>query len=363
MNDKGFQDRMNAYRKAFDESEKHFEGEIEKYLISPEGGWTKADDSGYRNDMYRGMALDIVTLTDFVKTSQPMAWRRFERMCNIDPVRQFYKAFDSAVQQVGLIEVLRHGFKHRGVQFSVCFFAPESTLNQLAVENYKKNVCQCIRQWHYSETNNNTVDMMLAINGIPVVAIELKNQLTGQSIDDAKRQWMYDRNPKEQCFRFNQRFLVYFCVDLYEVAMATELKGENTFFLPFNQGSNGAGNIGDGGNPQPADGSYATAYLWERVLSPDMLLSILQRYISKQQEEKIVLEKGVRKKKKSIKLIFPRYHQLDVVEKVVADTRKTKAGRNYLLQHSAGSGKSNEIAWLTYRLASLHNEEDNEIFQ
>ena len=115
------------------ENEKLFESKIESYLISEAGGWQKADDSGYCNHDYRGMALDIVTLTDFVKASQPMAWRRFERMCTIDPVRQFYKAFDSAVQQDGLIDVLRHGFKHRGVQFTVCYFAPESTLNELAV--------------------------------------------------------------------------------------------------------------------------------------------------------------------------------------------------------------------------------------
>ena len=110
-------------------NEQLFESKIEEYLISQEGGWIKADDSGYRNEKYRGMALDIVTLTDFVKKTQPMAWRRFERLCTIDPLRQFYKAFDSAVTQMGLIDVLRHGFKHRGVQFSVCFFAPESHLN------------------------------------------------------------------------------------------------------------------------------------------------------------------------------------------------------------------------------------------
>ena len=195
--DDGFNKRVAHYAEAItkmvDESEKLFERKIEEYLTSPEGGWQKATDAGYKNEKYKGMALDIVTLTDFVKASQPMAWKRFERMCNIDPVRQFYKAFDSAVNQVGLIEVLRHGFKHRGVQFSVCYFAPESTMNKLAVENYQKNVCQCIRQWHYSETNTNTVDMMLALNGIPIVAIELKNQMTGQSIDDAKRQWMYNR--------------------------------------------------------------------------------------------------------------------------------------------------------------------------
>lgn len=365
MADKAFQDRMKAYNDAFhrDESEKHFESEIEKYLISPEGGWTKADDSGYRNDMYRGMALDVVTLTDFVKNSQPMAWRRFERMCNIDPVRQFYKAFDSAVQQVGLIEVLRHGFKHRGVQFSVCYFAPESTLNTLAVENYQKNICQCIRQWHYSETNNNTVDMMLALNGIPIVAIELKNQLTGQSIDDAKRQWMYNRDPKEPCFGQNKRILAYFAVDLYEAAVATVIDRDKTPFLPFNQGSNGAGRDGGAGNPPTEDGDYVTSYLWKEVWQKDKLLDIIQKFINVQREEKKTKNPdGSQRIETKTKVIFPRYHQLDVVRKLVDHVRENGAGHNYLIQHSAGSGKSNSIAWTAYRMASLHNANNEAIF-
>lgn len=337
--------------------EKNFENDIEAYLLSH--GYRKGTMATY--DKQR--AIDMSVLVEFIQNTQPKMWQRYQNVYGDKAEKQLYTVFQQNVEQNGLVWVLRNGVKDRGMDLRFAYFAPASSLNLDLVERYKGNILTCTRQFAYSNENHNTIDIVLSLNGIPVVALELKNQLTGQSVSNAKRQWMYDRNPKELCFRFNQRFLVYFAVDLYEVAMATELKGENTFFLPFNQGSNGAGNIGDGGNPQPADDSYATAYLWERVLSPDMLLSILQRYISKQEEEKIVLEKGVKKKKKSIKLIFPRYHQLDVVEKVVADTRKTKAGRNYLLQHSAGSGKSNEIAWLTYRLASLHNEEDKEMFQ
>lgn len=337
--------------------EKNFENDIEARLLAQ--GYRKGTMATY--DKQR--AIDMPVLVEFIQNTQPKMWQRYQNIYGDKAEKQLYTVFQQNVEQNGLVWVLRNGVKDRGMDLRFAYFAPASSLNLDLVERYKGNILTCTRQFAYSADNHNTIDIVLSLNGIPVVALELKNQLTGQSVSNAKRQWMYDRNPKELCFRFNQRFLVYFCVDLYEVAMATELKGENTFFLPFNQGSNGAGNIGDGGNPQPTDGSYATAYLWERVLSPDMLLSILQRYISKQVEEKIVLEKGVRKKKTSIKLIFPRYHQLDVVEKVVADTRKTKAGRNYLLQHSAGSGKSNEIAWLTYRLASLHNEEDKEMFQ
>lgn len=340
-----------------DTKEKNFENDIEARLLAQ--GYRKGSMATY--DKQR--AIDMPVLVEFIQNTQPKMWQRYVNVYGEKAEKQLYTIFQQNVEANGLIWVLRNGVKDRGMDLRFAYFAPASNLNLDLVERYKGNILTCTRQFAYSNENNNTIDIVLSLNGIPVVALELKNQLTGQSVSNAKRQFMYDRNPKELCFRFNQRFLVYFAVDLYEVAMATELKGENTYFLPFNQGSNGAGNIGDGGNPQPSDGSYATAYLWERVLNPDMLLSIFQRYISKQVEETMVLEKGVKKKKKSVKLIFPRYHQLDVVEKVIADTKRTTEGRNYLLQHSAGSGKSNEIAWLAYRLASLHNEEDKEMFQ
>ena len=164
------------------ENEKQFEANIEAFLISPEGGYTKANDTGYRNSI--DMALDIETLISFVKATQPIMWQRFERQCNSDVNQKFYKCFEDAVLEKGLINVLRHGFKYLGMEFKVCYFKPESTLNETAVKHYQQNICQCIRQWHYSSKNNNSVDMMLAVNGIPVIAIELKNQLTGQSIDN-----------------------------------------------------------------------------------------------------------------------------------------------------------------------------------
>ena len=326
------------------ENEKQFEANIEEYLISPAGGYEQADDSGYRASI--DMALDIKTLVRFVKTTQPLVWQRFEKQCNSDPQRKFYKCFEDAVQADGLVSVLRHGFRHRGMDFKVCYFKPESTLNDLAVKHYKQNICQCIRQWHYSEQNNNSVDMMLAINGIPVVAIELKNQLTGQSIDNAKTQWMYDRDYREPAFKLNHRILAFFAVDLYQAAMTTALKGSNTFFLPFNQGSNGAGYDGGAGNPQAENGDYVTSYIWKTVLQKDSLLDILQKFVNFQGD----------------KLIFPRYHQLDVVRKLIFDVREYGSGRNYLIQHSAGSGKSNSIAWTAYRLASLHNADNEPIF-
>lgn len=254
------------------DNEKRFESDIEEFLISPEGGWDKASDAGYCASKGSGMALDLSTLIGFVKDTQPVAWQRFEKQCNSDPEKKFYRAFENAVENDGLISVLRHGFKHRGIDFRVCYFKPESTLNDLAVKHYGQNICQCIRQWHYSEQNNNSVDMMLAVNGIPVVAIELKNQLTGQSIDNAKRQWMFDRDPKEPAFRLNYRILVFFAVDLYEAVMTTKLNGAKTFFFPFNQGSNGPGNDGGAGNPETKDGDYVTSYLWKDVLQKDSSL-------------------------------------------------------------------------------------------
>lgn len=345
------------------EREKIFEGFIESYLISEEGGWAKATDSGLHSEESRGMNLDIVTLTDFVKSTQPMAWRRFERMCTINPVRQFYKSFENAVTQDGLISVLRYGFKHRGINFRVCYFKPESELNDLAVENYKKNVCQCIRQWHYSEQNTNSIDMLLALNGIPVIAIELKNQLTGQSVDDAKKQWAYNRNPKEPVFGFNKRILAYFACDLYDVYMTTRLDGPMTNFLPFNQGSNGAGRDGGAGNPPNPTGGYVTSYFWENVLQKDNLMDILQKFISYEKtEKKEVMPDGSTNIKKTEKIIFPRYHQLDVVRKLVRHVRENGPGHNYLIQHSAGSGKSNSIAWTAYRMASLHDSNNEAVY-
>ena len=364
--DKGFQDRVTAYCEGIqgmDESEKTFEAFIESYLISEEGGWTKATDEGLRSEESRGMNLDIVTLTDFVKSTQPMAWKRFERMCTINPVRQFYKSFENAVTQDGLISVLRYGFKHRGISFRVCYFKPESELNDLAVANYQKNVCQCIRQWHYSEQNKNSIDMLLAVNGIPVIAIELKNQLTGQSVDDAKKQWAYNRNPKEPVFGFNKRILAYFACDLYDVYMTTRLEGPVTNFLPFNQGSNGAGRDGGAGNPPNPTGGYVTSYFWENVLQKDKLMDILQKFISYEKtEKKEVMPDGSTNIKKTEKIIFPRYHQLDVVRELVRHVRENGPGHNYLIQHSAGSGKSNSIAWAAYRMASLHDANNEAVY-
>lgn len=338
--------------------EKNFENDIEAYLLS-KGGYVKGNQDTYD----RGKAIDMPVLISFIEKTQPKIWQRYKNVYGEKAEKQLYTIFQENVEANGLIHVLRYGVKDRGMQLKFAFFAPASAYNEELVEKYKANILTETRQFHYSDiTPAKSIDIVLSLNGIPVVSLELKNQLTGQSILNSQHQYMYDRDPKEFLFRFNNRILVYFGVDLYNVLMTTELKGKDTFFLPFDQGSNGAGRVGDGGNPENPDG-YATSYLWEHVLQREMLLSILQRYISKEVKETVSLEKGKQVKKKTTRLIFPRYHQLDVVEKLIDDTKATIEGKNYLIQHSAGSGKSNSIAWLTYRLAALHNLEDKEMFQ
>lgn len=236
-------------------------------------------------------------------------------------------------------------------------------MNAELTQKYNENILTCTRQFYYSAHSTKTVDMVLSLNGIPVVAIELKNQLTGQSVENAKVQYSKDREPDELIFRFNKRVLVCFAADLYEVWMTTKLNGDKTYFLPFNQGSNGAGNVGGSGNPNKDD-DYITSYFWQNVLQKDCLMSIFQKYVNVQVEEKTKIIGGRRViLKGEPKLIFPRYHQLDVVEKLIDNVKAIGAGKNYLIQHSAGSGKSNSIAWLTYRLASLHNALQQDIFR
>ena len=347
--------------------EKNLEEDIEAFLCSPAGGFLKCDDKhslfyvedgtyqvvngGYME--HRDHALDAITLVNFIQTTQPKAWERFERMCNSDPTAKFAKVFNDAVDRLGMVSVLKHGFKHRGIPFMVAFFKPESGLNESAADRYAKNVCRCIRQFHFAETGNQTIDIVLDVNGIPLVGIELKDQFTGQDVENAMRQWREDRDPRCRCLKFNTRMVAFFAVDLENVYMTTKLEGAKTFFLPFNQGSAGAGNDGGAGNPANPDG-YATSHLWEVALQKDSLLDIVNKFLHLEVKEETELDaRGNEVKRKKERIIFPRYHQLDSVRKVIADVRANGTGKNYLVQHSAGSGKSNSIAWTAYRLASL----------
>ncbi len=340
------------------DNEQRFEQDIETFLLSTTGGYTKGTQKNYDLDK----AINLDSLVKFIDKTQPKSWERQVKRDGKDAPKKLYIRLQECISEVGLIHVLRYGIKDRGITFKLCYFQPETALNDMVIEKYNANIVEVIRQFRYTTQNRNTIDMVLSINGIPLVAIELKNQLKGQNVDDAKRQWMYDRNHKEFIFKLNNRFLVYFAIDLYEATMFTQLKGETTYFLPFNQGSNGAGNVGGAGNPSNTSTGYVTSYVWENVLQKDALLSLIQRYIHFDVSTETVKQNGKRTKKTTKKIIFPRYHQLDVVTKLTQDVKINGSGKNYLIQHSAGSGKSNSIAWLAYRLSNLHLEDNTPVF-
>lgn len=340
----------------FEDNEKRFESDIETYLLT-EGGYSKGDQSNYDKER----AIDINQLVAYIKETQERAWTRYEKIYKEEAINRLYKRLNDEIDTNGLLHVLRYGITDRGVKLKIASYRPESTLNEKIIKDYQANRLSVTRQFAYSTDNNKTLDMVLSLNGIPIVALELKNQFKGQSVENGKKQFMYDRDPREKIFQFNKRILVYFAVDLYEVWMTTKLNGKDTYFLPFNQGSNGAGEVGGAGNPENPNG-YATSYLWEKVLQKDSLMNILHRFMHLDVEKKKVIQNGKEKTKTSAKLIFPRYHQLDVVRKLVHHVRLKGSGENYLIQHSAGSGKSNSIAWLAYHLASLHNDNNESIF-
>ncbi|MEE3453361.1 type I restriction endonuclease subunit R [Dialister sp.] len=328
-----------------DTKEVHFEEAIENWLTS-KGGWIKAGSVQYDRDK----AIIPGDLISFIKTTQPKAWKKYAFAVGNFPEDTFIKFFVGVLARSdeNILDVLRKGLKTQGVHFDFVYWKPETGINEENLARYEGNILRCVRQLHYSSENENSLDMTLFVNGIPLVVLELKNQLTGQSIENGKKQFREDRSPEDLLFKFRKRVLVYFTVDLYEAAMTTRLAGKSTYFMPFNQGSNGAGEVGGAGNPQTTEG-FPTSYLWEKVLNKDTLLEIFQKYMVYDEDKDI--------------MIFPRYHQLDVVTKLVEDVRKRGSGKNYLIQHSAGSGKSNSIAWLAYRLAGLHNDKDEKIFR
>ena len=336
----------------FDVKERRFEQDIEEYLIT-EGGYEKGNPTSFN----RSVALDTGTFVSFIKNSQPKKWERYVRIYGADSEKQIVERFCREVKMVGLLRVLRKGFTDRGITFQVVFWKPETSLNATTMAQYEANTLHCTRQLHYSVHNENSIDIVLFVNGIPVVSMELKCQFTGQDTANAIQQYKFDRATKDTIFAFKERVLVHFAVDLSRVYMTTRLEGDKTYFLPFNQGSNGAGCVGGAGNPINPDG-YDTDYLWKNVLCKERLLEILQKYlhletVRDQKTGRILSER----------MIFPRYHQLDVVTKLLADVKENGAGHNYLIQHSAGSGKSNSIAWLAHRLSGLHDSNNEKIFQ
>lgn len=336
----------------FDVKEKRFEEDIETYLCT-DGGYTKGNPKTFD----RKLALDTATFISFIKASQPKSWERYEKIYGTDSEKQIIDRFCREVKMVGLLKVMRQGFTDRGIKFRSVFWKPETSINETVVRQYEANIMHCTRQLHYSLRNENSIDIVLFINGIPVVSMELKCQFTGQDTSNAISQYKFDRAGNDAIFEFKNRILVHFAVDLTNVYMTTRLQGSKTYFLPFNQGSNGSGKVGGKGNPINPDG-YDTDYLWKSVLCKDRLLEIIHKYLHLQ-----VIKSDKTGDIKEERMIFPRYHQLDVVTKLLEDVKKNGAGKNYLIQHSAGSGKSNSIAWLAHRLSGLHNDNDEKIFQ
>ncbi|MCL6507328.1 MAG: DEAD/DEAH box helicase family protein [Bryobacteraceae bacterium] len=330
-------------------TEAAFESAIEDYLVSS-GGYTRGD----RDAFDRERCIDAGTFLAFVRETQPKEW---EYLHNLQKEKTEAILLDDLCRALnseheGCLSVLRHGFKCFGKLFRAAYFAPASGMNPETQRLYAANRLTITRQLRYSNRHGNTLDVTLSLNGIPVATAELKNPMTGQTWRDAVRQYQHDRDPADLIFQFRKRALVHFAVDPDEVYMTTRLAGRDTHFLPFNKGR-----AGGAGNPENPDG-WKTAYLWEEVLERHSFLDILARFIHLQIEERNLGGKKVKRET----VIFPRYHQLDCVRKLIADARTNGAGVNYLVQHSAGSGKSNSIAWVAHRLASLYDNKDEKVF-
>lgn len=318
-------------------TENTFEENIEQALIS-KGGYVQ----GSSQDFDPELGLFPSYVTNFLKSSQPKAWEKIADIHKADVEAKVIRRLMKELDLRGALDVLRKGFTDYGVKFKMAFYKPETSLNPEAFLLYSTNELKVVRQLYYQKEGKNSLDVVLVLNGLPIATIELKNQFSGQDVTNAKKQYVYDREPSEAIFKFKKRALVHFAVDTDQCYMTTRLQGKNTYYLPFNLGhENGKGNP-----PNPS--GYRTAYLWEYVWSKDSILDLVGKFIHIEQENDIV--------------IFPRFHQMEVVRKATEDARSNGAGKNYLIQHSAGSGKSNSIAWLSYRLSSLHNSADERVF-
>jgi len=328
-------------------TENTFETAIVTSLIE-NGGYTFGDSHDYSPE--RGLfAKEVIT---FLQDSQPKKWEKISGIHGTEVETRVLNRICKEMDLRGSLDVLRNGFTDYGVRFQMAYFHPASGMNPEAQQLYDKNRLVVYRQIYYSNKNKNSVDVVLSLNGVPVATLELKNQFTGQDVKNALRQYSNTRETTELLFAFKKRSLVHFAIDSDEVFMATKLAGKSTYWLPFNKGNN----KGKGNPPNPE--GYRTSYLWEEIFAKESWMEILQRFVHLQVEE-FEMDGKIKKREK---MIFPRYHQLDAVRSICNDVYETGAGKNYLIQHSAGSGKSNSIAWLAYRLSSLHNANDERVF-
>lgn len=333
--------------------ENGFEKHIVDYLVES-NNYVERANTNYDNVN----CIDSAMLFQFLEATQAKALDKLKRYHQDLYKQKIVKRLNDQIKQKGVIEVLRKGIVDGFTDTKLRLFydKPVSAYNQKTNDLYQANIFSVMRQVYFSPQNKKSLDIVTFINGLPIISFELKNELTNQTVKDAIHQYKTDRDPNEEIFRFG-RLVVNFAVDTEEVWMCTELKGQSSFFLPFNKGyKNGAGN--------PPKEGIRTDYLWKEVLTKDSLTNIIQNYSQIITEEKEYVDsKGKKRIKKVKKLIFPRFHQLAAVRNILADAQENGAGQKYLIQHSAGSGKSNSISWLAHQLVGLHNKAgDNTIF-
>ena len=350
--------------------ELHFEQAIENWLVN-HAGYESVSNRQYD----AGLAFDPTTLIAFIRATQPAVYKALAASYGQQVDAMIVRRIASECNSRGLLDVIRNGVRDRGQQVRLAYFKPASSLNPETEALYQQNRLTLMRQVYYEisgkssleragSAGKKSIDMVLFINGLPIATVELKNQFTGQNWSHAVKQYRKDRvpGPKTPLLHFKKRALVHFAVDTDEAYMTTRLAGDSTFFLPFNTGSDG-GSLSRGmGNPDTHNyrTGYKTGYLWEQVWERDSWLDIVHRFIHLQVEE----EKGpsTGKVKTRETMIFPRFHQLDAVRRLVAVTRCDGVGESRLIQHSAGSGKTNTISWTAHQLASLHDESDQSMF-
>jgi len=319
------------------------------YLDMKPGGYNQRKSEDYDSNL----CLIPCDALDFVLATQPQEWERLTQHHGDQVKERFLKRLSSELRSRGALDVLRDGIKDMGCRFQLAYFRPASGLNEETRMPYRGNLFSFVRQLHYSQKNNKSLDLALFLNGIPIFTAELKNPLTGQDVLDAIHQYRTDRDPREPLLAYG-RCLAHFAIDPDLVYVTTHLAGSRTRFLPFNRGKFG----GAGNPPVPLSRSgYPTSYLWEETWAPDSVLDLVRQFIYEVQEED---EQGKKTGKRF--LIFPRYQQLDCVRKLVSDAREQGSGRRYLIQHSAGSGKTFTIAWLAHQLSTLHGADDRRVF-
>jgi type I restriction enzyme R subunit len=326
-------------------SETAFEISMENHLLS--NGYQIIDNKVFDKER----AIFPTVVLGFIKNTQAKEWAKLEVLHGAKTGEQVLTDLCTWLNTYGALATLRHGFKCYGRKLRIAYFKAVHDMNPELIERYSQNILGLTRQLYFSPTSKKSLDLTLSLNGIPLSTIELKNPLTGQYVSDAIKQYKKDRDPRELLFEFKKRTLVHFAVDTEQVFMTTRLTGEATYFLPFNKGFEG----GAGNPPDQKRRTYKTAYLWEETLEKDSFLDLIARYIHLQIEEKRA-DNGRRIKKET--MIFPRFHQLEAVRQLVISAKEKGVGNNYLIEHSAGSGKSNTIAWLAHQLSSLHKNNE-----